>query len=442
MKILRAFKTKLVVNNSEAGYFNGCAGSARFVYNWGLAEWERQYAVGGKPSVYALKKQFNAIKDSQFSWVREYPYTIEQEAFAHLGNAFANYFRQKKDGTVAKRIAKMKNEGTWNARVAKLAKRGRTGYKSDPGYPQFKSRHDDAKFSVRGSITVDVDSIRLPVIGDVRLAEKGYLPTSDVKILSANVSREANDWYISLQVEMEVDDPARTTGEILGIDVGLKSLATCSDGTTFDNPRTLTEYDRKLKRVQRELSRRQKHSSNWYKTVDKLSRLHNKIAVIRAHTLHGVSRHVTTNTKPSVIVLEDLNVKGMMSNHHLAGALSDAGLSELHRQIEYKAGWNGIQIRKASQWYPSSKTCSRCGNVKGDLTLGDRTYKCDVCGLEIDRDLNAAINLAAYDEPVKRGELPVELSGGKTDTVKQEVGGEPSIRPAAVVEQSISPSYI
>src|SRR3990172_2384168 len=131
MKRLRAYKTKLVLNNAEASYCRGCSGFSRFVYNWGLAEWEHQYESGEKPSAYALKKQFNSIKDEQFPWTREYPYVTEQEAFDHLGRAFANYFRMKKDGTVSQKIAKMKEQGKWQAHVSRCMRRGRTGYKMD-----------------------------------------------------------------------------------------------------------------------------------------------------------------------------------------------------------------------------------------------------------------------------------------------------------------------
>jgi len=364
MKILRAYKTKLVTNNKEDGYFLACAGFSRFVYNWGLAEWKAEYEAGGKPSAYSLKKRFNATKDAEFPWVREYPYVIEESAFDNVGLAFQNFFRRVKAGD------------------------------AKAGYPKFKSRHKTTPaFTLRDNITVEKYRIKLPRIGWVRLAESGYLPTKNAKILSANISRRGGDWYISLQVEQEIPEPESATGEPIGVDMGVKSLAVISDGTVFDNPGTLRQYERKMARLQREHSRRQKGSKNRAKTTVKIARLHKKIADTRSHTLHNISRHVTAKTKPSAVVVEDLHVKGMVKNHKLAKAVSDASMGELRRQIEYKAAWNGVEVVVADRWYPSSKTCSGCGNVK-DLTLADRVYTCPVCGLVMDRDLNAAVNLS------------------------------------------------
>lgn len=364
MILLRAYKTKIVLNNKERGYFNQCAGFSRFVYNWGLAEWKRQYESGQEPSAYGLIKSFNAIKDDEFPWTREYPYVILQESLVHLGRAFQNFFARVKAG-------------------------------KDPGYPKFKSRFSHKSFSLRGSIRVEDERIKLPRIGWVRLAQRGYLPTDGVKVLKATLSERAGDWYVSLQVQEEVSEPEKATGEPLGIDLGIKSLAVCSDGTAFDNPKTLAKYEKKLARLQRELSRREKGSANRAKTKAKIAKLHRKITDIRRHTLHNISRHVTAETKPAAVVIEDLNVKGMTANRKLSKAVADASMGELRRQIEYKAEWNGVDVVVADRWYASSKTCSGCGHVKELLTLAERTYICESCGMELDRDLNAARNLAS-----------------------------------------------
>lgn len=365
MNRLRAYKTKLNLNNEQRTYFVGCAGAARFVFNWGLAEWKRQYAAGEKPTAYGLKKQFNAIKDESFPWIREYPYVVIQEAFDNLGKAFQNFFRRVKAGD------------------------------NKAGYPRFKSRHTSPMvFTVRGSITVETARIKLPRIGWARLAESGYLPTENVKILFANISERAGEWYISLQVEEPAAAVEPATGEPIGVDLGIKSLAVTSDGATFDNPKTLAKYEKKLARLQRELHRRQKGSANRQKTKAKIARLHRKIADTRRHTLHNISRHVTAKTKPSVVVVEDLNVKGMMANEKLAKAVADSSMGELRRQIEYKAAWNGVAVVVADRWFPSSKTCNECGCINTELTLSDREWTCESCGTVLDRDLNAARNLA------------------------------------------------
>lgn len=363
MKLLRAYKTKLITCDKEAGLLMGCAGFSRFVFNWGLAAWKAEYEAGGKPSAYGLKKQFNAIKDVEFPWVREYPYVIEEAAFDNLGLAFQNFFRRLKTGET-------------------------------PGFPKFKNKHKTTPaFTLRGSITVEQSRIKLPRIGWVRIAEDGYLPTENTKILSANISRRGGDWYISLQVEQEMSTPEPATGEPVGVDMGIKSLAVISDGTTFDNPKTLRTNERRLARLQREQSRREKGSSNRKKTTAKIAKLHKKIADIRSHTLHNISRHVTAKTKPSRVVIEDLHVKGMVKNRRLAKAVSDASMGELRRQIEYKAAWNGVEVVVADRWFPSSKMCSHCGSIQ-PMPLSERVYRCPDCGFSIDRDLNAAINLS------------------------------------------------
>lgn len=214
-----------------------------------------------------------------------------------------------------------------------------------------------------------------------------------IRIHRATLSYRGGCWYISLQVEQEVPEPAPATGPVIGVDMGVKSLAVVSDGTTFDNPKTLTKYELKLARLQREHSRRQRGSANRKKTTAKIAKLHKKIADTRSHTLHNISRYVTAETAPAAVVVEDLNVAGMVKNRHLAKAVSDAGMGELRRQIEYKAEWNGVQVITADRWFPSSKTCSGCGHIQ-DMPLSQRVYTCPACGLEIDRDLNAALNLA------------------------------------------------
>lgn len=379
--ILKAYKTKLRPTAKQQRYFFGCAGAARYVFNWALADRKEMFEAGGKPNKFEQKKRFNAIKDEFCPWIRDYPYVLTQEEFDHVDVAYQNFFRRIKQGKGGK----------------------------EAGFPKFKSKYKDKQsFTLRGSIRVENGRIKLPKIGWVNLAEKDYIP-EDVKILFATVSLRAGEWFISVQVEEEVPEPERSTGEVLGVDVGIKSLAVCSDGKEFPNDKVLAKYEKKLARLQRELSRRKKGSKNRAKTKARIAKLHLKIANKRAHNLHNVSKYVTEHKRPSAVAIEDLNVKGMVKNHHLAKAASDASMSELHRQIEYKAEWNGVEVVKVDRFFPSTKTCHNCGN-KQDMPLSVRVYRCPECGIETDRDLNAALNLAAYGEAVKRGGLPLELS--------------------------------
>jgi putative transposase len=246
-------------------------------------------------------------------------------------------------------------------------------------------------FRLTGRIVVSEKAIVLPRLGRLRLKEREYLPTGDkVQILSATVSEQAGHWYVSMQVEEERAVP-ENTGPVVGIDLGVKSLATLSDGEVIPNPRHLKRRLKKLQKLQRVVSRRQKGSKNRKKAVRKLAKLHRQIKHQRSNTLHQVTTRLA-KTK-SVLVIEDLHINGMLKNHHLAQAIGDVGFYEFKRQLLYKASWYGSRVVLANRWEPSSKACSGCGWRKEDLRLSDRTFHCQQCGLVLDRDLNAALNL-------------------------------------------------
>lgn len=363
MKILRAYKTELDPNNKQRTFFSQCVGASRFVYNWGLAEWKRQYEAGEKPSQYGLCKLFNAQKDNICLWIRDLPYAISESAFANLNAAFQNFFRRIKTGE-------------------KL------------GYPKFKKRGVDNSFQIKNT-KIESGCVRITGIGWIKLKERDYIPINASRYGTyATVSERADRWFISVFVEEEIEPSNETMGKPIGVDLGIKNLAVCSNGKTFENPKSLSKQERKLKHLQRELSRRKKGSSRREQTKKKIAKCYLSVSNVRKHTLHEVSHYVAVERKPETIVLEDLNVSGMMKNHHLAKSISDASFSELRRQIEYKAEWNGIEVQIADRFYPSSKTCSNCGCKKEKLDLSERVFRCENCGFELDRDLNAARNLA------------------------------------------------
>jgi len=363
-KINKAFKTELEPNNKQRSFFDRCSGASRYVYNWGLAEWKRQYEAGEKPSAYSLRKQFNTQKDEVCPWIRELPYAVTESAFANLGTAFDNFFQRVKNG------------------------------EAKAGYPKFKKRGEKSTFQVRNT-KIESNRVRMTSAGWIRLKEQGYIPVDASRYgIYATISGSAGRWFISVLVETEIEELISPKTEPIGIDVGIKSLAVASNGTFYANPKALSVSERKLKHLQRELARRKKGGSNWRKTKVKLSRCYQRISNVRANNLHNISRDVV-DKNPAAIVIENLNVKGMVQNHHLAQAISDASFAELRRQLEYKARWQGIDVFVADRWFASSKTCSRCGAKDDDLTLADRIFKCKNCGFIIDRDLNAAMNLAA-----------------------------------------------
>ena len=358
---MKAYKVELAPNNKQRAFFRGCSGAKRYVFNWGLATWKEWYEGGEKkPSRYGLCKHFNSIKDELCPWIREYPYAVTESAFENLGRAFDGFFRRVKKGQT-------------------------------PGYPKFKKKGKHDSFALR-NVGVFVDCVRLTGIGYVRLKERGYIPVGSDYGVYATISRTADRWYISILVKEEIE-PGYPNGEPIGVDFGVKEIAVCSDGKVFSNPHILKEAEKKLARLNRELSRRKQGGANWNKTKRKLQRQYAKVARLRRHLQHQVSHYVTSKDA-KVIVIEDLNVSGMLQNRRLSKAISDVGFYELRRQIDYKAGWAGSEVLLADRWFASSKTCSNCGCKKDDLTLSDRVFVCTECGFEIDRDLNAAINLA------------------------------------------------
>jgi len=364
MVILKGYKTELKLNNHQKTACKKHCGAARFAYNWGLAQKMAAYNLTSKsPSAIDLHRELNLLKQSELSWMYEVSKCAPQEALRDLDKAYANFFRRVKQGD------------------------------KEVGFPQFKSRRRGlGSFRLTGSIKVFERSIQMPRLGKLRLKEVGYILTCGVKILSATVSEQAGRWFVSVQVEQHVNEPLPNSSEVIGVDLGIKSMAICSNGLSFTNPKPLKAKTKQLKRWQKRLSRRVKGGQNRKKARLKVARLHAQIAHIRSDALHQATSKIIAQ-KPQVFVLEDLNVKGMMKNHKLARAISDVGMGEFRRQIDYKAKRQGVEVVYADRWFPSSKTCSHCGNVKLELSLAERTYDCDFCGFTLDRDLNAAINL-------------------------------------------------
>ena len=270
---------------------------------------------------------------------------------------------------------------------------GTTGWSEDQSrFSQIQIEEEGlGQFSITGAIHVFEKEIQLPRLGRLRLKERGYLPTSGVHILSATVSEKARRWFVSIQVELEIADPEPIEKPIAGVDLGINRLAQVSDGKYFENPYALKGSLRKIKRLHRMVSRRVKGGANQRKAVRQLAKAYARTTHIRKDTLHQATTWLAKNK--SVIVLEDLNVSGMLKNHHLAQAIAAVGMYEFRRQLAYKGTWYGCEVRLADRFYPSTKRCSRCGKVKDEISLDERTYECEVCGLVMDRDLNAALNL-------------------------------------------------
>src|SRR6266536_3557893 len=358
--MIKAHKIRLHPTPEQANYFARAAGTARFVFNWALAEWKRQYEAGEKPNATALKKQFNAIRREQFPWSYAVTKCAIEGAFMDVAAAFKNFFEGCKAGRKT-------------------------------GYPQFKSkkRSRQAFYLANDKFTVGDHWIDVPKLGRVNMAENLRFAG---KILSARISKTADWWFVSITVEVPDERPVNTHPPV-GIDVGLNRLATLSDGRRYENQRPLRHLLKRRSRLNKELARRSKGGKNWQKTKSKLARLHYRIACLRADLLHKLTTEVAKTS--GLVAVEDLHVKGLLQNRCLSRSFSDAALGTLLDRLESKVPRSGGLLLRVGRFYPSSQLCHCCGARRQDLTLADRVYFCPdlACGYVGDRDENASWNI-------------------------------------------------
>jgi len=283
-------------------------------------------------------------------------------------------------------------------------------------------------FRLTGTIRFEGRRIQLPRIGKIRIKEKRDVYCRG-RILLATVSRRADRWFVSVSMEEEIPDPTPRGGVSVGVDLGVKTLATLSDGTVFVNPRALGRRLRKLRQLSKSLSRKKNGSRNREKAKLRLARMYLRIFNIRQDTLHKVTTHLAKSH--SRIVIEDLCVSGMMKQRRLARAIADVGFYKFRRMLEYKCQWYGSELMVAPRTFPSSKLCSRCGHRKKELSLSEREYVCEQCGVRIDRDLNAALNLvaASWSETENACGEDVRLGGSLGPAEQTSVKQEPNITP-------------
>jgi putative transposase len=356
METILSYKIELNPNKMQTEYFCKACGIARFTWNWGLAEWKRLHEEGLKTSGFGLKKEFNAIKKESFPWVYEVTKYACQQPFFNLQAAFQNFFAGRAQ------------------------------------FPNFKKKGiHDGFYIGNDHFEVNGKKIRFPKLGWVRMREcLGFAG----EIVCATVSRIADKWFVSISVKMEITPKTSESQTVIGVDLGVKNLATISNGEVVEGPKAYCRLQKKLRRLQQTLSRREKGSKNRGKVRRQIARLHYRIACIRQDALHKLTTKLVRES--DVIVIEDLNVKGMMRNGKLAKAIGDMGFFEFRRQLNYKSVIAGVRILVADRWFPFSKRCSICGKKHQDLTLSDRIFNCPNCEISLDRDCNAARNLKAY----------------------------------------------
>ncbi|MBV8435114.1 MAG: transposase, partial [Candidatus Eremiobacteraeota bacterium] len=369
--MILAHRIRIVPTAAQEVTFRKSCGVARFAYNWALAEWQRQYAAGEKPSEIALRKKLNAVKDAEFPWMREVTKNAPQQAIKNLGRAYANWFVALKRGDKRIKPPKFKKRGVHDS------------FRADNG---TDASHPDC-------IRVDGKRMLLPRIGWIRTREEVRFAGN---IKSVVISRRADGWYASVSIEAPDELAAHVLTNTVGVDLGVTALATLDDGTKITAPKPLRRLLQKLKRLAHSFSRRQRGSSNRAKAKTKLALLHRRIADIRSDALHQFTTHLVRNS--ATIVIEDLNVSGMLANRHLSRAVADVAFFELRRQLEYKTSMAGGALIVVDRWYPSSRLCSVCGTKNESLRLAERIWACASCGTTHDRDQNAAGNLARYPE--------------------------------------------
>lgn len=412
--MLEAVKVALDPTPRQERLLESHAGAARFAYNAGLAHVKDMLERQEKPewSYYALRRWWNANKDALAvsmetgkPWWPENSKESYNSGLESLADALKNFSKSRKGQRKGRRM----------------------------GFPRFKSKDGTMpRFAYTtgsfGIIDHDPYALRLPRIGRVHCMENVSKRVNGAKVLRMSVSRRGGRWQASLTVERaDRPVPSPPKGGSVGIDLGVKELATLSDGTVIHNPHALKSNLRRLKKAQRNLSRKRKGSNRRRKARAQVARLYARVANLRSDALNKTTTMLAHAY--SDIGIEDLNVAGMVKNHGLTQSIQDAAFAEFRRQLTYKTARTGTRLHVIDRWYPSSKTCSNCGTVKAKLSLSERVYHCDGCGLVIDRDVNAAINIQVA------GSAPETLNarGGsgrqahpKGGTMRQPAKREPS----------------
>ena len=376
MSSYEAVKIRLDPTPRQERMLASHAGAARFAYNAGLAHVKDALENGEAPewSHYALRRWWNANKDALavnpatgVVWWSQNSKEAYSMALRDLAQALSNWAKSRKGQRKGKHV----------------------------GFPRFRTKNHAMRFAYSTAFTAPTASdpygLKLPRVGRVHCMENAHKRVNGARLIRVSVSHRAGCWYASLTVERESTPTSAPKGHSVGVDLGVKNLATLSDGTVIPNPRALNTRLQALRKAQQALSRKTKGSARRRKAQERVARLHARIANVRADAINKATTMIARTY--STVCIEDLNVAGMVKNRRLARSVSDASLGEFRRQLEYKTARTGAALRVIDRWYPSSKTCSACGAVKAKLSLSERVYRCDACGLSIDRDLNAAINI-------------------------------------------------
>ena len=374
--MIKSFKIRLLPNKEQEELMLKSIGCSRFAYNWALNICNENYKNGIKYNMTNIRKEFTQLKkQDEYKWLNEVSKTTMVESMRNLDKAFKQFFKTKK------------------------------------GYPKFKTkRKSRLSFYVRYDRLYFINNFaNIEKIGKVKYKTNYNIPQGKnvCKFRNPYCSYDGKYWYLSFGFEVEENQTTLNKDLSIGIDLGIKDLAICSNGMIFKNinkTKRVKRLKKRLKRLQRQVSKKYEankqgnkfiKTNNIIKLEERIKLVHRKLSNIRNNHIHQATNKII-KLKPYRVVMEDLNVSGMMKNKHLSKAIQEQCFYEFIRQMKYKCEFNGIEFVQADRFYPSSKTCSCCGNIKKDLKLKDRVYKCDNCGLEIDRDKNASINISRY----------------------------------------------
>ena len=385
--MIKTIRVMLIPNNKQQTKLFQYVNTARFAYNWALGREKENYKNGGKfISDGDLRKEFTQLKKTdEYSWLNKISNNVTKQAVKDACNAYKRFF------------------------------------KGHSKFPKFKSRKHSTPSFYQDNVKIQFSDTHVKVEGFttskrknkqklnwIRLAEHNRIP-ADCKYTNPRIKYDGLNWWITVSIEYE-DSAILPSSEGIGIDLGIKDLAICSDGNKIQNvnkTQRIKKLEKQKRRLQRSISRSYEKNkkgesycktNNVFKKEKLLLKLNHRLTNIRQDYLHKTTSEIIKR-EPSFIVLEDLNVSGMMKNRHLSKAVQQQGFYEFRRQIEYKSAWNNISVIIADRFFPSSKLCSCCGKIKKDLKLSDRIYKCE-CGNVIDRDYQAALNLKRYGENV------------------------------------------
>ena len=383
--MLETIKVQLRPNNKQLTKLFQYAGCSRFAYNWTISREQENYKQGNKfLQDGELRKEFTKMKKlDEYKWLNDISNNVTKQAIKDACNSYKRFF------------------------------------KGQSKHPKFKSRKHSKQSFYQDNVKIQFTDTHVKVEGFatnrktnkqklnwIKLCEKGKIPTN-CKYMNPRFTYDGLHWYISVSIKVD-DNTDIPTNEGIGIDLGLKALAVCSNGNTYKNinkTNKVKKIETRRRRLQRSVSRkynmnkegvRYKKTSNIVKREKELLKLSRRLTNIRHNHLHQITSEIVKR-KPSFICIEDLNVSGVMKNKHLSKAIQQQGFYEFRRQIQYKSEWNNIPIILADRFFPSSKLCSCCGEIEKDLKLSDRIYRCD-CGNIIDRDYQASLNLKMYGE--------------------------------------------